>query len=158
MASFKAFAPFFLMIFLFAACKHPAPAKSGASVLPQMSRQEGDVIKQREISFWEYSKTKQFDKLREIMADDYIGYFSSGNMRPVDVINLLRSTSFNSYHLSNINVRPVSENTAIVYYDVSQDVVSADGEKWIPEVMASSVYTKRNGVWYSVFYQEMPAR
>jgi len=158
MASFKAFASFFVLFIFFTACKHPAPANAGASALPQMSRQEGDIIKQREISFWEYSKTKQFDKLREIMADDYMGYFSSGNMRPADVINLLRTTNFNSYHLSNINVRPVSENTAIVYYDVSQDVVSADGEKWIPEVMASSVYTKRNGVWYSVFYQEMPAR
>ncbi len=157
MAYFKAFIVGFAVIFTLSQCKS-TPAKPGNAAVPQMSKEDGQIITQREISIWEFSKTKQFDKLREILADDYIGYFTSGNMQPSEVINLLRNTTFTSYHLSNIVVKPVSENTAIIYYDVVQDVTAADGDKWIPEVAASSVYVKRNGTWYSVFYQEMPAK
>ena len=157
MASFKAFALIPAVIFCLCQCRSSAP-KSGAGAVPQMSKEEGNIIIQREISVWEFSKTKQFDKLREILADDYIGYFTSGSVQPSEDINLLRNTTINSYHLSNITVKPVADNVAIIYYTVDQDVVSATGEKWIPQVAASSVYAKRNGVWYSVFYQEMPAR
>lgn len=124
--------------------------------LPQMTKEEGQIITAREISVWEYSKTKQLDKLREILADDYTGYFVTGNMQPSDVINLLRNSTFTSYHLSNINVKPIAENVAIISYHVMQDVTGADGIKWVPELAAASTYVKRNGVWYSVFYQEMP--
>ena len=123
-----------------------------------MSKEEGNVITEREISVWEYSKNKDFDKLREILADDYIGYFTSGNMQPSDVINMLRKTTINSYHLSNIAVKPVTSDVAIISYHVLQDVTSAEGDKWLPEVMSSSVYVKRNGKWYAVFYQEMAAK
>ena len=76
--------------------------------------------------------------------------------QPTDVINLLRNSTFTSYHLSNINVKPIAENVAIISYHVMQDVTGADGVKWVPELAAASTYVKRNGVWYSVFYQEMP--
>ncbi len=143
--------------FWFAACKS-SPQKNAAAVLPQMSVEEGKTITARELSVWEFSKTRQYDKLREILADDYIGYFSTGIVHPSDVINMLKSATFTSYHLSNIQVKPVTENTAIIYYDVAQDVTGADAVKWVPQVQASSVYVKRNGVWYSVFYQEMAAK
>lgn len=157
MASFKAILLSAAVIFSLSQCKQ-TPKTPDNSALPQMSQEEGKVITAREISVWEFSKTKQLDKLREILADDYIGYFVTGNSRPSDVLNLLRNTTFTSYHLSNIVVKPVTETTAIIYYNVQQDVTAADGSKWIPEVAASSVYVKRNGVWYSVFYQEMPAK
>ena len=128
------------------------------AALPQMTKEEGQIITSREIGMWEYSKTRQFDKLREILADDYMGYFTTGNMQPSDVINLLRTSTFTSYHLSNINVKPVAENVAIITYHVLQDVTGADGEKWVPEVASATTYVKRNGVWYSVFYQEMPLK
>ena len=157
MASFKAIILSAGIIFSLSQCSK-TPKTPVIAALPQMSKEEGKIITEREISVWEYSKTKQLDKLREILADDYIGYFSSGNMHPSDVVNLLRNTTINSYHLSNIQVKPVAENVAIIYYDVQQDVTGADGDKWIPNVEASSVYVKRNNVWYSVFYQEMEAK
>ena len=158
MASFKVFLIAAAFAVSFSQCKSKTQTTTVSADIPQMSQEDGKIITAREISIWEYSKTKQFDKLREILADDYIGYFVSGNMQPSAVINLMRNTTINSYHLSNITVKPVSENTAIIYYDVQQDVTAVDGDKWIPEVAASSVYVKRNGKWYSVFYQEMPAK
>ncbi|MFN0082877.1 MAG: nuclear transport factor 2 family protein [Ferruginibacter sp.] len=158
MATFKAFIVSALVIFLLSQCKQSSKNTVKSPALPQMSKEEGQLIITREINVWEYSKTKQYDKLREILADDYIGYFNSGNMQPSDVINLLRKTTFNDYHLSKINVKPIAEDVAIIYYDVAQEVVGVEGDKWIPEISASSVYAKRNGIWYSTFYQEMPMK
>jgi len=157
---FKLKNAFFSAIILFSLsnCRQSTKETTSKQLLPQMSQEEGKVIIAREISVWEYSKTKQYDKLREIMADDYIGYFASGNMQPTDAINLLRNSTFIDYHLSNINVKPIAENVAIIYYNAVQDVTGADGDKWIPEIAASATYVRRNGIWYSVFYQEMPLR
>lgn len=160
MAVLKKITAALLLVFSLSACSGPdkkAPVSS-SDELPKMSKEDGKIITEKEISVWEFSKTKQFDKLRSILADDYIGYFSSGDMRPSDVINLLKNTTIRSYHLSNISVKPVSNDVAIITYDVQQDVQAADGSKWIPEVGASSTYVKRKGIWYSVFYQEMPLR
>lgn len=157
MATFKAILFSGIIILSLSQCKQSntttSPQKQS---LPQMTKEEGQIITAREISVWEYSKTKQLDKLREILADDYTGYFVTGNMQPSDVINLLRNSTFTSYHLSNINVKPIAENVAIISYHVMQDVTGTDGIKWVPELAAASTYVKRNGVWYSVFYQEMP--
>lgn len=159
MTTFKTFLTLVFIIASFSQCKQSATTTSTKKpALPQMTKEEGQIITAREISVWEYSKTKQLDKLREILADDYTGYFTTGNMQPTDVINLLRKSTFTSYHLSNINVKPVAENVAIITYHVMQDVTGADGEKWIPDVASAATYVKRNGVWYSVFYQEMPLR
>ncbi|MEJ7611051.1 MAG: nuclear transport factor 2 family protein [Ferruginibacter sp.] len=155
MASFKTILLSFVILFSLAQCKQQV-SKPVASGIPQMSKEDGSIITKREISLWEYSKTKQFDRLREIMADDYIGYFVTGNMQPSDMINQLRRSAFTAYNLSNIVVKPVTENVAVIYYNVIQDVTGADGQKWLPQLAASSVYVKRNGTWYSVFYQEMP--
>lgn len=157
MATLKAILFSGIIILSLSQCKQSTTTTSPQKQsLPQMTKEEGQVITAREISVWEYSKTKQLDKLREILADDYTGYFVTGNMQPSDVINLLRNSTFTSYHLSNINVKPIAENVAIISYHVMQDVTGADGIKWVPELAAASTYVKRNGVWYSVFYQEMP--
>lgn len=158
MASFKAILVSSAFIFTLAQCKQTGNAKPNPPALPQMSKEEGQVITTREINVWEYSKTKQYDKLREILADDYTGYFITGNMQPSDVITLLRKSTFTDYHLSNITVKPITETVAIIYYHVVQDVTAADGSKWVPELAASTTYVKRNGIWYAVFYQEMPLK
>ena len=160
MATFKEILFSGIIILSLSQCKQSTNTTTSTQkqALPQMTKEEGKIITSREINVWEYSKTKQFDKLREIMADDYTGYFVTGNMQPSDVINLLRKSTFTDYHLSNINVKPIAENVAIITYNVLQDVTGEDGAKWVPEVAASATYVKRNGNWYSVFYQEMPLR
>ncbi len=158
MATLKAIIVAGTLIFSLSQCTQSTKTTSTTAVLPKMTQEEGKIITSREINVWEFSKTKQLDKLREILADDYTGYFTSGSMRPSDVLNLLRKTNFTDYHLSNINVKPIATDVAIITYNVIQDVTGADGVKWVPEVAAAATYVKRNGIWYSVFYQEMPLK
>ena len=160
MTTFKAILFSCIIVLFLAQCKQSTNTTVNTKnvALPQMTKEEGQIITSREINVWEFSKTKQLDKLREILADDYIGYFVTGNMQPSSVLNLLRKTNFTDYHLSNINVKPIAEDVAIITYNAIQDVTGADGVKWVPEVAAASTYVKRNGIWYCVFYQEMPLK
>ena len=112
------------------------------------------VIIDREIKTWEYSKTKELNKLKEILAYDYVGYFGRKIMNENDVIQSLQKATIYSYQIKDIKVKPLSENVAIIYYIADQKGISEDGTQWVPHIAAAATYVKRNGVWYSVFYQE----
>ena len=111
-------------------------------------------IIEREIKTWEYSKTKELDKLKEILADDYTGYFGRKIMNENDVVQSLQKATVYSYQIKNIKVKPLSKDVAIIYYIANQKGVGEDGTPWVPQVAAAATYVKRSGVWYSVFYQE----
>ncbi len=119
-----------------------------------ITEQDQKQIIDREIKTWEYSKTKELDKLKEILADDYVGYFGRKIMNENDVIQSLQKATVYSYQVKDIKVKPLSESVAIVYYTADQKGVSEDGTLWVPKVAAAATYVKRNGIWYSIFYQE----
>jgi hypothetical protein len=108
----------------------------------------------REVKTWEYSKTKELDKLKEILADDYVGYFGKKTMTQQDVISSLEKATVRSYELINVKVKAATKDVAIMYYLANQNGVKRRRHTLVPKVAAAATYLKRNGVWYSVFYQE----
>lgn len=114
------------------------------------------TITNREISTWEFAKNKDFAKLQEIWGPDYTAFFGDHTLSADEAVKSFATVKINSYRLYNIKVKPVAENTAIIYYNLQQDVSASDNTKWIPEVAASSVYVKRGTLWQNVFYHETP--
>ncbi len=114
------------------------------------------TIMNREISSWEFAKNKDFVKLQEIWGPDYTAFFGDHTLSAEEAVKSFANVKINSYRLYNIKVKPVAENTAIIYYNLQQDVSASDNTKWIPEVAASSVYVKRGTLWQNVFYHETP--
>lgn len=106
----------------FASCNNDGKATS--LKFTNGDRQE---IIDRETKTWEYSKTKEFDKLKEILADDYIGYFGRKTMNENDVIYSLQKATVNYYELNNIRMKYLNENVAIIYYISNQNGVKEDG-------------------------------
>jgi len=147
------FAIAFIVIASLANCKSK-PVASPPTVLPTLSAEDTKIITQREISSWEFGKTKNFNGLREILANDYQAFFGRSVMSKNEVILTFQNSIIRSYHLSNIRVKPVTDNVAIIYYELEQDVVDANGDKWTPYVASSTTYVKREGTWRAVFYQE----
>lgn len=139
----------------FAACKSK-PAAATAMALPTLSADDQKMITNREISTWEFGKTKNFAGLKEILADDYSAFFGDNLMSKNDVIRTFQNSIIKSYRLSNIRVKPVTDNVAIIFYELQQDVLDQNGDKWTPYVASSATYVKRDGLWKSVFYQETP--
>ena len=135
------------LLFSFVSCNKTGPSNA-------FSDNDKQVIIDRETKTWEYSKTKELDKLKEILADDYIGYFGRKTMTQQDVIKSLQKATVRSYELINIKVKAISKDVAIIYYLANQNGVSEDGTLWVPKVAAAATYVKRNEIWYAVFYQE----
>lgn len=126
-----------------------------ATSSPEFTNKDKQEIIDRETKSWEYSKTKEFDKLKEILADDFIGFFGQKIMNENDVVESLKKTTINSYELIDIRIKVITKDVAIIYYLTNQDAVEEDGTPWIPKTAATATYVKRNGIWYSIFYQEM---
>lgn len=99
----------------------------GKSTSLKFTNGDRQEIIDRETKTWEYSKTKEFDKLKEILADDYIGYFGRKTMNENDVIYSLQKATVNYYELNNIRMKYLNENVAIIYYISNQNGVKEDG-------------------------------
>jgi hypothetical protein len=129
-----------------------APAAAGADI----TRADITNITNREISAWEFAKTKQIDKLDNLLADDYQAFFGKVTMNKAEVLRNFQASQINNYRLYNIKVRKVADNAAVIHYEALQNAVDAEGDQWMPVVAVSTVYTKRGSTWYPVFYHETP--
>ena len=77
-------------------------------------------------------------------------------MNKSEVLQSFQSSNINAYRLSNIRVKKVSDDVAIIYYEALQDATDPDGDRWVPQISVSVTYAKRGNQWYSVFYHESP--
>lgn len=130
----------------------PAPTVSVA----ELSKADVGNITNREISSWEFAKTKQLDKLNGLLADDFQAFFGKIIMSKAEVIRNFQVSNIANYRLFNIRVKKVSDNTAVIHYEALQNATDQDGDKWVPNVAISTVYAKRGNAWYPVFYHETP--
>ncbi len=137
------------LLISFFSCKN-----NRTSISNEFSDKDRREIIDRETETWEYSKTKELDKLKEILADDYVGFFGRKTMNETDVIKSLQKATLKSYELIDVRIKPITKDAAIIYYIANQIGVAEDGIPWTPKVAAAATYVKRNETWYSVFYQE----
>lgn len=121
-----------------------------------ISAQDKTSIMNREVASWEFAKTKQLDKLKEILADDYQAFFGKVTMNKSEVLQSFQQSNITAYRLSNIRVKKITNDVAIVYYDALQNATDPEGERWVPQIAAATTYVKRGGNWYSIFYHETP--
>ena len=133
-----------------------ASSTANTSSAAEMAKADITQITNREIASWEFAKTKQLDKLKEIMAEDYQAFFGKLVMNKSEVLQSFQSSNVNAYRLSNIRVKKVADDVAIIYYEALQDATDPEGDRWVPQVAASTTYVKRGNQWYSVFYHECP--
>lgn len=149
-----------LIIVLLSQCKPKAAvniAPAGPAVAAgELAKADAAAITNKEISMWEFAKTKQADKLGILLADDYQAFFGKVLMNKAEVIKNFQASQLNNYRLFNIRTKKIADGEAIVYYEALQNALDADGDKWVPHVAVSTVYAKRGGGWYPVFYHETP--
>lgn len=139
-------------------CK-PKQSNTSTSTSNQGAELDADATKQitnKEIATWEFAKTKQLDKLGEILADDYQAYFGKVLMNKNEVLQSFQKSNISAYRLFNIRLKKINDKAAVIYYDALQNATDPEGERWVPKIAASTVYVKRAGSWYSLFYHETP--
>jgi hypothetical protein len=148
----------FFVITALADCKPKTQTTqvSPAGSADELSKTDITAITNREIASWEFAKTKQLDKLKEILADDYQAFFGKILMNKNEVVQSFQKTNISAYRLSNIRVKKITDDVAIIYYEALQNATDPDGDKWVPRIAASVTYVKRGGNWFSIFYHETP--
>ena len=77
-------------------------------------------------------------------------------MNKTEVVRNFQVSQISNYRLYNIRVKKVSDDAAVIYYEALQNASDADGDQWVPNIGVSTVYSKRGGNWYPVFYHETP--
>jgi ketosteroid isomerase-like protein len=147
---------FVLSAAVISSCKPQKQQAQAVSSALELSPADVTSIKNREIASWEFAKTKDAEKLKEILAEDYQAFFGKILMNKSEVIQSFQKTNITAYRLSNIRVKKISNDVAVIYYEALQNATDPDGEKWVPQIAASVIYTKRGAKWYSVFYHETP--
>jgi hypothetical protein len=144
-----------LMIAGLSNCKPKAEEKIKTTVSSaEISKADITNITNREISSWEFAKTRQLDKLKELLADDYQAFFGKIVMNKTEVLQSFQRSKINNYRLSNIRVKKLADNVAVIYYEALQDATDPEGDRWVPQIGASTTYVKRANTWYAIFYHE----
>lgn len=149
-----------LSVMLLANCKPKSETSlattSAPSAAQDLSAPDKTSIMNREAASWEFAKTKQLDKLKEVLADDYQAFFGKVTMNKAEVLQSFQQSNITAYRLSNLRVKKISNDVAIVYYDALQNATDPEGDRWVPQISAATTYVKRGGNWYSIFYHETP--
>ncbi len=149
-----------LVIAMLTQCKPKTETAVTTTTTPaaaqDLSAPDKTSIMNREAATWEFAKTKQLDKLKEIYADDYQAFFGKITMNKTEVLQSFQQSNITAYRLSNIRVKKVTNDVAIVFYDALQNATDPEGERWVPQISAATTYVKRGGNWYSIFYHETP--
>lgn len=142
----------FISVITVVGCKSKPSVKT--ELLPVLSADDIKSITQREISTWEFGKIKSDTGLRAILADDYQAVFGKVILSKEDVIGIYNRSNIRDYNLSNIKVKPIAQDVAIIYYELHQNVTDPNGDRWPAHVAPSVTYVKRDNVWRSVYYIE----
>lgn len=157
MQTIKLVLPSLFLVLTLGYCKPKTEVKVESTVSsPELSQADITIIKSKEVATWEFAKTKQLDKLKDILAEDYQAFFGKIIMNKGEVLQSFQKSSINAYRLSNIRVKKLGDNVAVVYYEALQDALDPEGDRWVPQIAASNVYVKRANTWYAIFYHETP--
>jgi hypothetical protein len=157
MQTIRVFILSMFVVLTLANCKPKTEVKVESKVSsPELTQADITVIKNKEAASWEFAKTKQLDRLRDILAEDYQAFFGKITMNKGEVLQSFQKSTIKNYRLSNIRVKKISNDVAVIYYEALQDALDPEGDRWVPQIAASTVYVKRANTWYAMFYHETP--
>ena len=109
---------------------------------------------------WEVLKAHDRAAARRLLPDDaqqiYAGgarYFKS------EILNQMPDYRLDTYEIDpTYGLRMISPNVAALLYRVTAQGANRHDRTITTKVLASSIYVRRDGKWWSVLYQETPVR
>lgn len=104
---------------------------------------------------WKNLVEKKYDEFAKLLADDYQGLYPTGLTTKDAELAEVRKTTFKSADVSDVKVKWVDENTAIVTAAVKAVLVGADGKDMNISSRTVSVVAKRANQWLCVFHADV---
>lgn len=127
----------------------------------QTGRKKGSLVNalsKRETRLWEGWKNRNSTPFQNSLSWDSVLVGESGVAGKDDSVKAMTSTdcTVQDFSLTDFKVTMFSKDTALLTYKGEQHV-TCSGTAQPVNVMASSLWIKRNGKWYAAFHQETPA-
>ncbi len=141
----------------------------GALVLAGFSSalaQSPDTLKLRdelmalEKASWEYMRDKNYDGMRNFLADDGLLIFWDGTrFNKRETLALMKDYRLDSFAIEpTYAVRMLTPDVATLLYRVTYTSSVKGGPAQTVMTLSSSIYVRREGKWWSVLYQESSIR
>ena len=136
-------------------------AGSAGAQSPDDIKKLRDELMTLEKGSWEFLRNRNYDGMRDFLADDALLIFNDGtrfNRRQMlELMKDLTVTGEIKIELTYA-VRMLSPDVATLLYRVTYTSAYKDSPPVTLKVLSSSVYARRDGKWRSVLYQETPLK
>jgi hypothetical protein len=102
---------------------------------------------------WEGVKQKDYKIFYDRYAEDFYGNFpGSRGLTKTQLLEIFKTFDLTDYQLGNIKVTMLDKNSAILTYEVDEQVTGG-GKKFLNHNLITSAWAKRGGKWLCVFFQ-----
>ncbi len=138
-------------------------APTAVAQLPKVAPEAAklrDELMALEKGSWGFMKDKNFDGMRNFLADDVLLIFGDGSrFNKREMLEMMKD-----FALLDLKIEPtyalrlISPDVANLIYRVTYTSTLKGGKPETLSARASSVYVNRGGKWWSVFYQETPIK
>lgn len=140
----------------------PKVSVAGApSAESQDSKAKTDSLEQQIVSKeregLEALKTGNVERFGNLTADDAVFVDSEGPADKAQVLKNVAGFSLTEYSMENIQFVPISANSGLITYRITEKGVSHDKE-FAGHAYVSSVWARRGDKWVCLFSQETVAR
>jgi len=134
---------------------------AGAQQSPDDIKKLRDELMTLEKGSWEFLRNRNYDGMRNFLADDALLIFGDGTrFNKRQMMELMKDLSVTGEIKiePTYAVRMLSPDVATLLYRVTYTSAYKESPPATIKVLSSSVYVKRDGKWWSVLYQETPLK
>jgi hypothetical protein len=138
----------------------------GLAGAPARAQDRPDIAKLREELMalerqsWEALKARDRAAVRRALPDDAQQIFAGGGRYfKSEILNHMPDYRLDNYEIDpQYGLRMISPDVAALLYRVTAEGAARLDRTISTKVLASSIYVRRDGKWWSVLYQETPVR
>ena len=150
-----------VVISIFAALLLARPQTSAAAH-PFASRNASDISLEQQVVAKEREgldalKSGNVELFGNLTADDAVLVDAHGPATKAQVLKNVAEFTLSDYSMDNLQFVPLSPNSGLITYKISEKGVS-HGKEFAAQAWVSSIWTHRGDKWLCVFSQETGAR
>ncbi len=135
------------------------------SVLAQMPDKTRDKMSKKmtpeqtlvnmEKTLWQNLVDKKYDDFQKAIAEDYQGVYDREITTKASEIAEIKQMTFKSADVSDVKVKFLDKDAAIITSTVKANVVTPDGMEMNANYRTTSVAVKRGGNWMVVYHSDV---
>jgi hypothetical protein len=117
------------------------------------------TLMELEKSSWQFVKDKNLAGMQNYLADDALLIFGDGSRyTKAEFLKAIPTFTLDSFTIDpKADVKVWSPDVATLLYRLSYTSAMKGGKAVTLKVTSASTYVRRNGKWWSAFYQETPS-